>query len=377
MPGRVVLAMSGGVDSSVAALLLKEQGYDVVGLFMRTGVHSNEPSRRIKTCCSASDAQDARAVADKLDIPFYALDFERDFHRIMDDFADEYLAGRTPNPCVLCNIWFKFGKLWAYGKQAGADFVATGHYARIAAGADGVPRLARAVDRSKDQTYVLSAVRTEIIERMLLPIGEMPKADVRQLARESGLPVHDKPDSQEICFIPDDDHVGFIRRHRPDEDRSGPILDEEDRVVGQHAGIEGFTIGQRRGLGVAFGSPRYVVQIEPASRAVRVGPRSALDRTGLIADRFVWHGPPPTGVRPCLAQIRAQHSAVPATAEVLTDGSVAVRFESPQTAVTPGQLVALYDGDHVIGGGWIASASIGEDPAQAPGNRADTLPVSN
>lgn len=372
MPGRVVLAMSGGVDSSVAALLLKEQGYDVVGLFMRTGVHSNEPSRRIKTCCSASDAQDARAVADKLDIPFYALDFERDFHRIMDDFADEYLAGRTPNPCVLCNIWFKFGKLWAYGKQAGADFVATGHYARIAAGADGIPRLCRAVDRSKDQTYVLSAVRTEIIERMLLPIGEMPKAEVRLLARESGLPVHDKPDSQEICFIPDDDHVGFIRRHRPDEDRSGPIVDEEGHIVGQHAGIEGFTIGQRRGLGVAFGSPRYVVQIEPTSRAVRVGPRSALDRSGLIADRFVWHGAPPAGVRPCLAQIRAQHSAVPATAEVLPDGNVAVRFESPQTAVTPGQLVALYDGDHVIGGGWIASASVGE----APESRADTNPLS-
>lgn len=374
MPGRVVLAMSGGVDSSVAALLLKEQGYDVVGLFMRTGVHSNEPSRRLKTCCSASDAQDARAVADRLDIPFYALDFEHDFHRIMDDFADEYLAGRTPNPCVLCNVWFKFGKLWAYGKQAGADYIATGHYARIAPGPDGTPRLSRAVDRAKDQTYVLSAIRPEIVKRMLLPIGEMPKAEVRRLARESGLPVHDKPDSQEICFIPDDDHVGFIRRLRPEEDRSGAIVDEDGREVGRHAGIEAFTIGQRRGLGIAFGSPRYVVQIEPATRTVRVGPRAGLDKSGLIADRFVWHTTPPVGSIPCLAQIRAQHTAVPATAEGLPDGTVRILFAEPQTAVTPGQLIALYDGDGVIGGGWIASAI---DRPDAPTSRADTVPITH
>ena len=203
MGRRVVLAMSGGVDSSVAAHLLKEDGYEVIGLFMRTGAHSEDEERRTKTCCSATDAVDARNVADRLDIPFYSLDFERDFARIMDQFADEYAAGRTPNPCVMCNIWLKFGKLWSYGKQVGADFVATGHYARIATASDGAPRVARAVDRSKDQSYVLFGLRRELLPHVLFPVGKFPKAEIRQMARDLGLPVHDKPDSQEICFIPD------------------------------------------------------------------------------------------------------------------------------------------------------------------------------
>src|SRR3954453_920916 len=211
MGRRVVLAMSGGVDSSVAALLLKEQGYDVIGLFMRTGAHSEDAERRARTCCSATDAVDARAVADRLDIPFYALDFERDFARIMDQFADEYAAGRTPNPCVMCNIWLKFGKLWSYGKQVGADFVATGHYARIATAPDGSPRVARAVDRGKDQSYVLFGLRREILPHVLFPVGGYPKAEIRAIARGLGLPVHDKPDSQEICFVPSNDYLGFVR----------------------------------------------------------------------------------------------------------------------------------------------------------------------
>src|SRR5215469_12201431 len=187
MGKRVVLAMSGGVDSSVSAALLKEQGYDVLGLFMRTGAHAVDEQRRAKTCCSVADAMDARNVTDRLDIPFYALDFERDFARIEDYFADEYLTGRTPNPCVMCNIWLKFGKLWSYGKQVGADFVATGHYARIARDPAGAPRIARAVDRTKDQSYVLSGLRRELLPHVLLPVGEYTKAEIRAQARAAGL----------------------------------------------------------------------------------------------------------------------------------------------------------------------------------------------
>ncbi len=353
MGSRVVLAMSGGVDSSVAAHLLREQGHEVIGLFMRTGAHAEDAERRARTCCSATDAIDARGVADRLDIPFYALDFERDFARIMDQFADEYAVGRTPNPCVLCNIWLKFGKLWAYGKQVGADFVATGHYARIATAPDGSPRVARAVDRTKDQSYVLFGLRREILPHVLFPVGGYPKAEIRAIARDLGLPVHDKPDSQEICFVPDDDYLGFVRARRPGLDTAGDLVDEDGTVLGRHRGIEGFTIGQRRGLGVAVGSPRYVVQIEPASKTVTVGRREALDKAGLEASKVNWQGPVPDGPAPCLAQVRARHQAVAATVEPLPDGRARVIFEAPQPAITPGQVVTLYQGDLVLGGGWI------------------------
>ena len=353
MGGRVVLAMSGGVDSSVAAHLLKEQGLDVIGLFMKTGAHVEGAERRAKTCCSATDAVDAQAVADRLDIPFYALDFGRDFARIMDQFADEYAAGRTPNPCVMCNIWLKFGKLWAYGKQVGADFVATGHYARIAQGPDGRPRIARGLDPVKDQSYVLFGLRRELLPHVLLPVGGHAKAEIRSIARGLDLPVHDKPDSQEICFVPDDDYLGFVRDRRPGLDSSGAIVDEDGKDLGRHDGIEGFTIGQRRGLGIAVGEPRYVVQIEPTSRTVTVGRRSSLEKAGLEASKFNWQVEPPDGPTACLAQIRARHRAVPAVVEPLGDGRARVTFERPQSAVTPGQVVAVYQGDLLLGGGWI------------------------
>ena len=364
MGSRVVLAMSGGVDSSVAAHLLKEQGHEVIGLFMRTGAHGDDPSRRSKTCCSVADALDARAVADRLDIPFYALDFEVEFGRIMDQFADEYAAGRTPNPCVSCNIWLKFGKLWAYGRQVGADYVATGHYARIRADSDGHPRIARAVDTHKDQSYVLFGLHRELLPHVLLPVGGYTKAQIRAIARDLGLPVHDKADSQEICFVPDDNYLGFVRGRRPGLDTAGPIVDEDGSTLGRHDGIEAFTIGQRRGLGIAVGQPRYVVQIEPATRTVTVGPRSALDRAGLEAARFNWQA----AARPtrCLAQIRAQHRAVPATVEPLPSGRVRVRFDVPQPAVTPGQVVTLYEDDLVLGGGWIDRAISDPAPAASP-----------
>ncbi len=348
--------MSGGVDSSVAAALLKEQGYDVLGLFMRTGASAVDEERRARTCCSVADALDVRNVADRLDIPFYALDFERDFARIEDYFADEYLAGRTPNPCVMCNIWLKFGKLWAYGKQVGADFVATGHYARILPSGDGAPRVARAVDRAKDQSYVLFGLKRELLRHVLFPVGGFAKPEIRTMARQHGLPVHDKPDSQEICFVPDDDYLAFVRDRRPDRHTGGPIVDEQGLVLGEHSGIEGFTIGQRRGLGIAFGALRYVVQIEPSSRTVTVGRRESLDKIGLTATRFNWQGAEPSGPVACLAQIRAQHRAVPATVEPLPDGSARVLFETPQSAVTPGQVVTVYEDDLVLGGGWIAES---------------------
>src|SRR5262245_57871153 len=246
MPGRVVLAMSGGVDSSVAAYLLKKQGHEVIGLFMRTGVHAPEddtPAHK-KGCCSAIDAGDARRVADRLDIPFYALDFEEDFGRIMDYFVDEYGRGRTPNPCVVCNNWLKFGKLWSYGKQLEADYIATGHYVRLTH-EGGVPQLRRAADAGKDQTYVLFGLRRSLLPHLLFPIGELGKDQVRAMARAAGLGVAEKPDSVEICFVPDNDHFGFIRSRKP-ELAAGVIRDRTGKVLAEHDGIERFTIGQRK-----------------------------------------------------------------------------------------------------------------------------------
>jgi tRNA-specific 2-thiouridylase len=367
MSERVVLAMSGGVDSSVAAALLKAQGYDVIGIFMRTGAHVEDAERQSKTCCSVADALDARNVADRLDIPFYALDFERDFGRIQDYFVDEYLAGRTPNPCVVCNIWLKFGKLWSYGKQVGADFVATGHYARIRVADDGTPRVARAIDRAKDQSYVLFGLRRELLPHVLFPAGGFTKTEIRSLAHQHGLPVHDKPDSQEICFVPDDDYLGFVRGRRPERETAGQLIDEDGTVLREHAGIEAFTIGQRRGLGVAVGSPRYVVQIEPLTKTVTVGRKESLERIGLTASRFNWQGPTPSGPSHCLAQIRAQHRAVPATVEPLPDDRARVTFQRPQSAIAPGQVVTLYQDDLVLGGGWIDSAIMHETGSSESG----------
>jgi tRNA-specific 2-thiouridylase len=357
MPGRVVLAMSGGVDSSVAAVLLKRQGYDVVGMFMRTGVHdgSDDTPAHKKGCCSAVDAGDARRVADRLDIPFYALDFEADFDRVIDYFADEYVAGRTPNPCVVCNTWLKFGKLWSFGKQLDADFIATGHYARVASDS-GEPRLLAAADPDKDQSYVLFALRRSLLPRLLFPIGGYRKDEVRSLAREFGLAVADKPDSVEICFVPDGDHAGLIRRRRPDLATAGVIRDTSGKVLGEHDGYERFTIGQRKGLGVATGSRRFVLDIIPETREVVVGDREGLLAGGLVASEVNWLIEPPTGKLACRAKIRYRHAPAAATVTATGDGGATVTFAEPQSAVTPGQAVVIYDGERVLGGGWIYSA---------------------
>jgi tRNA-specific 2-thiouridylase len=357
--------MSGGVDSSVAAYLLRRQGLEVIGLFMRTGVHEGEddgPAHK-RGCCSAVDAGDARRVADRLDIPFYALDFEHDFARVIDYFADEYLAGRTPNPCVVCNNWLKFGKLWSYGRHLQADFIATGHYVRKVE-RDGRHELHRSVDSDKDQSYVLAGLRRSLLPHLLFPVGEYHKDEVRVLAREAGLGVADKPDSVEICFVPDGDHGALIRGRRPALSTVGRIVDTAGKVLAEHGGIENFTVGQRKGLGFAAGQRRYVLRIVPESRDVVVGDREELLAQGLVAAQVNWLlEEPPMGPLRCLAKIRYRHPAAPATVRALPDGGARVEFGEPQSAVTPGQAVVFYDGTRVLGGGWI------EEPLGAFGER--------
>jgi tRNA-specific 2-thiouridylase len=355
MAARVVLAMSGGVDSSVAAYLLKRQGYDVVGLFMRTGAHGQEDGRsgRKQGCCSALDAGDARRVADRLDVPFYALDFEAEFDGVIDYFADEYLAGRTPNPCVVCNSRLKFGRLWAYGRQLDADYIATGHYAR-AVRHGGEVELHRAADPDKDQSYVLFGLRRSVLPRVLFPVGGYRKEQVRAMAREAGLAVADKPDSVEICFVPDGDHAGLIRRRRPEQTTAGRIVDTAGRVLGAHDGIERFTVGQRKGLGVAGPGRRYVLRIVPGDNEVVLGEREELLTDGLTAANVNWLlEAPPAGPLACRAKIRYRHAPAAATVTALPDGRAGVDFAEPQSAVTPGQAVVFYDGERVLGGGWI------------------------
>ncbi|HJT76862.1 MAG TPA: tRNA 2-thiouridine(34) synthase MnmA [Gemmataceae bacterium] len=363
MPARVVLAMSGGVDSSVAAYLLRRQGYEVVGLFMRTGAHGGDeggPAHK-KGCCSAVDAADARRVADRLDIPFYALDFEADFGRVIDYFADEYLAGRTPNPCVVCNNWLKFGKLWSFGKQLQADFIATGHYVQTVPGPGG-PELHRAADPDKDQSYVLFGLRRSLLPHLLFPVGGYRKDEVRALARQAGLGVADKPDSVEICFVPDGDHAALVRRHRPGRETAGAITDTAGNVLADHEGIENFTVGQRKGLGFAAGRRRYVLRIVPEERAVVVGDREELLASGLVASRVNWlREAPPEGPLACEVKIRYRHPAARATVTALPDGGARVTFAEPQSAVTPGQAAVFYDGPRVLGGGWIEGA-VRNDP---------------
>lgn len=366
--GKVVIAMSGGVDSSVAAALLLRQGYDVIGAFMRLGTPQEvqlaefcDPTGKSKQgCCSVLDAADARRVAGMLGIPLYVLNFEDDFGRVIDYFVSEYNRGRTPNPCVRCNDWLKFGKLAKYAEAVGADFVASGHYARIGVDpATGRKALLRGLDHRKDQSYVLFGMSPSAIEHTLLPIGEFDKQRVREMAQEMQLPVYNKPDSQEICFVPNQDYAGLVKRRSPETFRNGDVVDAAGKVVGTHAGHQHFTIGQRKGVGVAFGYPIYVVDIDPSSNRVTVGDKEQLLRSGLRASQINAMSPRLSSLGaelPCQAKIRYNHSPQPAIARRSGEDEITLHFEQPQPAITPGQAVVLYDGEVVLGGGWIDCA---------------------
>ncbi|MBM4108445.1 MAG: tRNA 2-thiouridine(34) synthase MnmA [Phycisphaerae bacterium] len=378
--------MSGGVDSSVAAALLRRAGYDVVGCFMRLGAPGEmldtltpdagdrpAPAVRIgrQGCCSINDAADARLVAAQLGIPLYVCNFKKDFGRVIDYFVGEYVAGRTPNPCVRCNDWLKFGRLHAYARQIGADFVASGHYARVEPDPrTGRPRLLRGVDHAKDQSYVLFGVPRAQLAHVLLPIGAMEKPAVRDLARSMGLPVFDKPDSQEICFVPDNDYAGLVERAAPGAASEGPVVDTAGRRLGTHAGQHRYTVGQRRGLSLSLGHAVYVVAKAPATNTVVVGGRDDLLAGACLADEANWLIDPIDAPRPVLARYRHNSRAVPALVRPAPDavcptpsgraGAFEVEFDEPQHAVAPGQAIVLYDRgepDLVLGGGWITSCA--------------------
>ncbi len=368
--------MSGGVDSSVAAWLLREAGHDVIGVFMRHGEpavtacatdsgaagqtgHSGSlpvvsQTSHKQGCCTASDAQDARRVADRLDIPFYAIDFQAEFSRIIDYFIDEYTAARTPNPCVMCNNWIKFGRLFDYADGVDAEYVATGHYARLARDpAGGVPQLCRGVDHSKDQSYVLFGIEPALLPRMLLPVGDFHKSEIRSMARDIGMRVADKKDSQEICFVPEGDHAAFIRHKRGASTTAGEVVTTDGTVVGTHDGLDRFTVGQRKGLGIALGEPRFVVRLETETNRVVLGAKEELARGELTANRSNWLVTPPQVPRPCTVKIRYNSPPVAGMVVALPDDRLAVAFDEPQYAVAPGQAVVCYDGPRVLGGGWI------------------------
>ncbi|HZV01076.1 MAG TPA: tRNA 2-thiouridine(34) synthase MnmA [Planctomycetota bacterium] len=358
MSRRIVCALSGGVDSSVSAALLKEQGWDVVGLFMRSGISGHATGEK-QGCCSVEDALDARRVADKLGIPFYALDMKEEFSRIVERFVESYASGETPNPCVLCNRWLKFGHVLAFADKIGAEKVATGHYARL--DHDGRPVLRRPRDRKKDQTYVLAVLSPEQLARSVFPLADLEKPEVREKARALGLDrVAKKKDSVEICFV-QDDYRPFVRERLPLHHAAvqpGNFVDTGGAKIGRHEGTLGFTIGQRKGLGQGFGERRYVTAVDPATATVVLGEKKDLEARALRARDFQWQAEPPRGSRRVMAQIRYNHAAVAATATVEEDGKVHVVFDVPEIAVAPGQLCALYDeeDDRVLGAGWIERA---------------------
>ena len=345
--------MSGGVDSSVAAALLAEQGHDVIGVSMQL-YDQSDGQTSFGSCCTLDDLHDARRVAAALDIPHYILNFERQFDdHVVSNFVREYAAGRTPLPCARCNSDLKFATLVERARGFGADAVATGHYARVERdSASGRHLLRRGADPSKDQSYFLFSLTEAQLARAVFPVGDRPKEAVREYARRRGLPVAEKPDSQEICFVPDHDYAAFVAKRAPAAAAGGAIVDENGRVLGRHAGIHRFTVGQRKGLGLASPFPLYVLALRPADRQVVVGTRTALERTTLTASDVNWIVEP-NGQTRVTAQIRHRHAPAAATVTKIDDARADVVFDAAQIAITPGQAVVFYDGDVVVGGGWI------------------------
>jgi tRNA-specific 2-thiouridylase len=350
-PERVLVAMSGGVDSSLAAALLHEAGHEVVGVTLHLWDAQGE--QQVGRCCAPEDREDARRTCDLLGVPHYVID-EREAFRslVVEPFLDENLAGRTPIPCVRCNQQVKLARLWELAQTLGASRVATGHYARLEFAADGSARLLCGADLAKDQSYFLFGVAPALLGRLIFPLGDLTKEQTRGHARRLGLPNWNKPDSQELCFVPDRDVRGFIGRQRPDAARPGPLLDSEGRVVGQHEGIEGFTVGQRRGIGVSASRPQYVLRVIPSQNAVVIGPEEELLCSGLSASHVAWLSPPPAQAFEAQVRIRYHHQAAPAIVTATPDG-FDLRFANPQRAVAPGQAAVIYQGSRVVGGGFI------------------------
>ena len=365
---RVVVAMSGGVDSSVTAALLAEAGYEVVGITLQLYA-AGGPRARPGACCAGEDIYDARRVADRLGIRHYVLDYEARFKEaVIDDFADSYLRGETPIPCVRCNERVKFRDLLALARDLGADALATGHYVRRVAGPKG-PELHRAVDGARDQSYFLFATAQEQLEFLRFPLGDMPKERVRAHAERLGLGVADKPDSQDICFVPSGRYAGVIERLRPGAAEPGDIVDEAGRVLGRHEGIIHYTVGQRRGLGIAGPEPLYVLAVDAARREVVVGPHEALLRDRVFTGPLAWIGgdaPAPGEERAVVARLRSSHPGASARLARGADGTAEVTLDEPENATAPGQACVLYDGDRVLGGGWITGT--GRSAALAGGD---------
>jgi tRNA-specific 2-thiouridylase len=347
--------MSGGVDSSVAAALLAQSGHDVIGLSMQL-YDQREGQTTFGTCCTIDDLHDARRVAHRLNIPHYIVNFEQEFQRtVVANFVEEYAAGRTPIPCSHCNSDLKFATLLDRARGFDADIVATGHYARVDTDPSSGRRvLRRGLDSGKDQSYFLFSLTQTQLAAASFPVGQLTKDAVRELARDLGLTVADKPDSQEICFVPDGDYAGFIERQRDTLPRAGAIVNQAGDVLGRHGGVHKFTVGQRKGLGVALAEPMYVLELRAADQTVVVGGRPALERSSLTASQVNWiAGEPPSAALRITAQIRHRHPPADATVCATDLTRAAVTFDSAQTAITPGQAVVFYDGDTVLGGGWI------------------------
>jgi tRNA-specific 2-thiouridylase len=352
--------MSGGVDSSVAAALLAEQGHDVIGLSMQ--LYDAEPgpadagdgTRTFGSCCTLDDLHDARRVASAIGFPHYILNFERQFQEtVISNFVREYAAGRTPLPCAHCNSDLKFSTLLERARGLGADRVATGHYARVAQRADGRWLLQRSTDREKDQSYFLFSLTQDQLASAMFPVGALTKPEVRAQARRLELTVADKPDSQEICFIPEGDYASFVAKKTPALE-GGAIVAEDGERLGTHGGVHRFTVGQRKGLGISAPTPLYVIRIDAESRDVTVGPKASLDRASLTASDVNWISvDAPSNWLPVSAQIRHRHAAAPGRVRALADRRAELVFDDPQSAITPGQAVVFYENDVVVGGGWI------------------------
>ncbi|MDN0062228.1 tRNA 2-thiouridine(34) synthase MnmA [Mediterraneibacter glycyrrhizinilyticus] len=353
---KVVVGMSGGVDSSVAAYLLKEQGYDVIGVTMQ--IWQEEDACSVEEnggCCGLSAVEDARRVASALEIPYYVMNFKKEFREnVIDYFTDEYLSGRTPNPCIACNRYVKWEALLNRSMAIGAEYIATGHYARIERLANGRYALRRSATLAKDQTYALYNLTQEQLAHTLMPVGAYAKDEIRSIAEKIGLLVADKPDSQDICFVPDGDYASFIRENTGREIPEGNFVTPDGKILGRHKGIIHYTVGQRKGLGLALGYPAFVLEIRPDTNEVVIGTYEESLTHTVRADRINFMSVEDlTEPRRVFAKIRYNHKGAWCTVEKTGEDEIVCRFEEPQRAVTPGQAVVLYDREYVLGGGTI------------------------